>query len=81
MKQNINDTRIVIYDLTGDKQVLKSYNNKDEFEKDNFNKENDNNENKDTNKILLNDNDDNKISTIDDVIDLLKSKSNNYSKI
>ena len=75
MKQNINDTRIVIYDLTGDKQVLKSYNNKDEFEKDNFNKENDNNENKDTNKILLKNSDGSKISTIDDVIDLLQSKS------
>ena len=30
----INETRIVIYDLTGDKQVLKSYNNKDEFDQD-----------------------------------------------
>lgn len=29
-----NETRIVIYDLTGDKQVLKSYNNKDEFDQD-----------------------------------------------
>ena len=71
-----NDTRIVIYDLTGDKQVLKSYNNKDEFEKDNFNKENDNNENKDANKILLNNSDGSKISTIDDVIELLKASGN-----
>lgn len=70
-----NETRIVIYDLTGDKQVLKSYNNKDEFEKDNFNKENDNNENKDTNKILLKNSNGSKISTIDDVIQMLDESS------
>lgn len=80
MKQNINDTRIIIYDLTGNNQVLNSYDNEDTFQQDNkfVDKSilsNNDTEKKDVGKILLNDNNNNKISTIDDVIDLLKSKS------
>lgn len=84
MDRSINDTRIIIYDLTGDSQVLKSYDNEYTFQQDNnfVDKSilsNNDTENKEV-KILLNDNDDNKISTIDDVIDLLKSKSDFIDK-
>ena len=84
MDRSINDTRIVIYDLTGNNQVLNSYDNEDTFKQDNkfVDKSilsNNDTENKEV-KILLNDNDDNKISTIDDVIDLLKSKSDFIDK-
>ena len=32
MDRSINDTRIIIYDLTGDSQVLKSYDNEYTFD-------------------------------------------------
>ena len=75
-----NETRIVIYDLTGNNQVLNSYDNEDTFQQDNkfvykSILSNNDTEKKDAGKILLNDNNNNKISTIDDVIDLLESKS------
>ena len=83
MEQNINNTRIIIYDLTGDSQVLKSYDNKHTFQQNNkfVDKSilsNNNTEKKDVGKILLNDNNNNKISTIDDVIQML-STSNDYT--
>ena len=77
-----NDTRIVIYDLTGDKQVLKSYKDEQAFEQDNLfvdnTLSNNDKDNKDavTRKVLLNNDNGGKISTIEDVIKLLKASGN-----